>query len=178
MTSSTDTLSASLEDYLEAIYHTVAEKQVARSKDIAARLNVHGSSVTGALKALKERGLIHYAPYEVVRLTEEGEARGREIVRRHEALHDFFVKVLTIEQETADKAACEMEHAMPREVLDRFVKFLRFVETCPRSGARWIDGFGYFCRNGPDHGDCAQCLEESLDEVRSGGEGRGCSVRE
>jgi hypothetical protein len=35
-------LSASLEDYIEAIYHIVEEKLVARSKDIAARL---GSAV-------------------------------------------------------------------------------------------------------------------------------------
>ena len=44
-------LSASLEDYIEAIYHIVAEKQVARGKDIAARLNVSGASVTEALRA-------------------------------------------------------------------------------------------------------------------------------
>lgn len=177
MTTSTDTLSASLEDYLEAIYHIVAEKQVARSKDIVARLNVHGSSVTGALKALKERGLVHYAPYEVVRLTVQGEAVAQEIVRRHEALHDFFVKVLTIEGETAEKAACDMEHAMPREVLDRFVQFLRFVESCPRSGARWIDGFGYFCRVGPDHGDCEQCLEDSAQTLRDR-KRRNCAMQE
>jgi DtxR family Mn-dependent transcriptional regulator len=41
------TLSASLEDYLEAIFHIVAEKQAARVKDIAKRLSVNNSSVTG-----------------------------------------------------------------------------------------------------------------------------------
>ena len=52
----TTNLSASLEDYIEAIYHIVEEKLVARSKDIAIRLDVSRASVTEALRALaKER---------------------------------------------------------------------------------------------------------------------------
>ena len=44
-------VSASLEDYLEAIYHTVDFKGAARAKDIVQRLGVHNSSVTQALKS-------------------------------------------------------------------------------------------------------------------------------
>ena len=61
-------LSASLEDYLEAILHLVTEKQVARSRDIAKRLRVNRSSVTGALQALAKKGLVNYEPYEAVTL--------------------------------------------------------------------------------------------------------------
>ena len=74
-------LSASLEDYLEAIFHLVAEEQVARARDIAKRLKVGQSSVTGALHALAEKGLVNYAPYEVITLTHKGEAAAREVVR-------------------------------------------------------------------------------------------------
>ena len=45
-------LSASLEDYLEAIYHTVVAKGAARAKDIVLRMGVHNSSVTQALRSL------------------------------------------------------------------------------------------------------------------------------
>ena len=45
----TEKLSASLEDYLEAIYQIIAEKSAARSKDVAERLEVAPSSVTNAL---------------------------------------------------------------------------------------------------------------------------------
>lgn len=38
-------LSESLEDYIEAMFHLVAEKRVARTKDIAARLGVKAASV-------------------------------------------------------------------------------------------------------------------------------------
>ena len=64
------TLSASLEDYLEAIFHIVRKKRAARPKDISRYLDVGNSSVTGALKALKARRLVNYAPYDVVNLTE------------------------------------------------------------------------------------------------------------
>ena len=63
-------LSASLEDYIEAIYHIISEKEVARGKDIASRLKVSGASVTEALRALSKKGLINYAPYEVITMTD------------------------------------------------------------------------------------------------------------
>ena len=38
-------VSASLEDYLEAIYHTVEAKGAARAKDIVMRMGVHNLSL-------------------------------------------------------------------------------------------------------------------------------------
>lgn len=126
-----EVLSSSLEDYLEAIFHIVAQKQAARGKDIAQRLGVNNSSVTGALRVLGEKGLINYAPYDIITLTAEGKRVSEDIIRRHEALHDFFVKVLSVDGEIADRAACDMEHALPAEILGRLTQFLRFIERCP-----------------------------------------------
>ena len=150
---STARLSESLEDYLETIFHLVAEKPAARARDIAKRLGVGRSSVTGALHALAEKGLVNYAPYEVITLTRKGEAAAQDVVRRHEVFRDFLVKVLSVEETAADEAACQMEHAIPPAVFERFMEFVEFVEVCPRAGAKWIRGFGYHCQHGkPD--DC------------------------
>lgn len=124
-------LSASLEDYLEAIFHIVAENQVARAKYVSRRLGVTRSSVTVALRALAERDLINYVPYEVITLTPEGKRISEDVVRRHRALQNFFVKVLRVEGSLADKAACEMEHTLPREILGPLTEFVGFVERCP-----------------------------------------------
>ncbi len=124
-------LSASLEDYLEAIFHIVAEKQVARAKDVARRLGVTRSSVTVALRSLAERGLINYAPYEVITLTPQGESMSEDVAQRHQTLQDFFVKVLSVENSLADKAACDMEHTLLREILGPLTEFVDFVERCP-----------------------------------------------
>ena len=157
-------LSGSLEDYLEAIFHLVAKKQVARARDIAKRLKVGQSSVTGALHTLAEKGLVNYAPYEVITLTPKGEAAAREVVRRHEVLRDFLVKVLSIDERAADEGACQMEHAIPPAIFERFLEFVEFVEVCPRAGAKWIKGFGYRCAHG-DLDTCERCIASCLDDV-------------
>lgn len=160
-------LSASLEDYLEAIFCIVREKQAVRAKDISKRLDVARSSVTGALHALAERDMINYAPYDVITLTEEGAKVAAEVARRHDVLRDFLVKVLSVDQDQADETACHMEHAIPGDIIDRFVAFAEFVERCPRGGAKWIRGFGYFCDEQRRADGCEKCVEETLEEVRS-----------
>ena len=79
-------LTASQEDYLEAIYHVVQENRVARSRDLVRRLGVNSSSVTQALHGLSERGMIHHEPYGAVTLTPDGERVALDVIRRHEAL--------------------------------------------------------------------------------------------
>lgn len=140
-------LSASLEDYLEAILMAAEEKGAARPKDIADRLNVKAASVTGALRQLAEKGLINYTPYDVVTLTPSGSRMAKKIAGKHNALLNFFTNVLDIPREEAEDFACNMEHAIPDHVLERFIGFAEFVERCPNSGAIWQGkAKGYFCK--------------------------------
>ncbi|NCQ33342.1 MAG: MarR family transcriptional regulator, partial [Armatimonadetes bacterium] len=53
-------LSASMEDYLEAIYELERVDRVARVKDVAERLNVATPSASAALRALKDKGLVDH----------------------------------------------------------------------------------------------------------------------
>ncbi len=161
----TENLTASLEDYLEAICQIIAEKQAVRPKDIAKRLRVGNSSVTGALRSLADRGLIGYAPYDVITLTDEGRTVAEDVIRRHEVLREFFVSVLAVDATEADAAACQMEHAVPRSILERLVQYAEFVQVCPRAGARWVADAGYRCSHSPTRERCAQCVAEVLDEL-------------
>jgi len=156
------TLSASQEDYLEAIYHIVEEKGEARGKEIAARLSVSGPSVTEALRGLAARGLINYTPYEAITLTSKGLAAAEDVVRRHQSLKQFFVEVLAIDDELAELAACRVEHAAPPEIIDRMVLFIKFLECCPRGGTEFVTGFRDFCRRGDTRSDCSECLAQCL----------------
>lgn len=159
-------LSASLEDYLEAIFHIVREKKAARAKDISRLLKVTSSSVTGALHSLADKGLINYSPYDVITLTDEGHSLAEDVVRRHEALRDFFVKVLLVEPAEADDAACKMEHVIPSNILERFIQFIDFVDVCPRGGAEWVKGFGYKCKHGEQLDECERCVSLVLEGVK------------
>ncbi len=162
----TNTLTASLEDYLEAIFRIISEKQAVRPKDIARRLKVSNSSVTGALRSLAEKGFINYSPYDVIVLTADGKRAAEDVVRRHEALRDFFVKVLAVEYDAADEAACKMEHAIPKAILERLIDFANFVEVCPRAGTGWIAGFRYYCDHSDTQENCEKCVSVILEEIR------------
>lgn len=157
-------LSASLEDYLEVIAHIIAEKKVARAKDIASELKVSRSSVTEAFRSLAKKKLINYAPYEVITLTPKGDEVAADIIRRHRALQNFFIKILAVDEKTADEGACKIEHAAPREIIDRMINFVKFVEQCPRGGADWIHSFDSFCSTGQTKENCANCIANCLDK--------------
>ncbi|WP_448873994.1 metal-dependent transcriptional regulator [Desulfobulbus propionicus] len=159
----TQQLSASLEDYIEAIYHIVTEKQVARGKDISARLSVSGASVTEALRALSRKGLINYAPYEVITLTEEGRVIAEDVIHRHNSLKQFFIDVLSIEEPLAEEGACKIEHTAPPEIINRMVAFIKFLGDCPRGGKDLINGFASYYQRGGTTADCASCISHCMD---------------
>ncbi len=138
-------VSASLEDYLEAIFHIEASKGAARAKDIALAMDVKNASVTQALRSLSEKDLVNYAPYEVITLTQSGHQIALDVVHRHEILEKFLSQVLGLEKLEADEGACRMEHSVSRPILNRLIKFMEHFQTCPLSDIRWDDDEGFFC---------------------------------
>lgn len=155
-----ENLSESLEDYLEAIFHIVRRKKAAKSRDISRRLNVNSSSVTGALQVLSKKGFVNYAPYDVITLTPEGERVAKDVIHRHEVLHHFLVRVLSVEETEAEETACRMEHNISPEVLERLIQFVDFVEKCPLGGAIWKENMGFVCKHTETFGNCEECLDE------------------
>ena len=160
-----DELTSSLEDYLETIYLIISEKEAVRPKDIAKRLNVSNASVTGALKTLSDKGMINYAPYDAITLTNEGRMAAMDVLRRHELLHDFFTNVLGVSKEEADKAACAMEHGISPEVLDKLAKFAEFIEICPRGGIEWAHSRINHCDKAISLDVCKNCITSVSDKV-------------
>ena len=122
-------LSASLEDYVEAILRLERESRVTRVSEIAAHLEVSRPSVTGAIKILGARGLVCHAPYGHVTLTEEGVRVASEVERRHLLIRDFLTGVLSLPEDKAEEAACRMEHVLEAEVLAHFVSYSEQLQT-------------------------------------------------
>jgi DtxR family Mn-dependent transcriptional regulator len=160
-----DNLSSNMEDYLEAIYHIVRVKHAARAKDISEQLGVNRSSVTAALHSLANKKLINYAPYDIVTLTAKGQKTAKGISKRHKVLRSFFIKVLGVDEESADESACKMEHAVSEDILQRLEQFIEFIEVCPRAGIHWIDQFGYFCEKPQNPDRCRRCISECFDAI-------------
>jgi len=147
MVAAKSNLSASLEDYLEAIFNLAGQDNVARSKDIAELLGVSKSSVTGALRVLKKKGLANYKPYDSITLTTAGQAAAAEVARKHNILKSFFVKVLGIEKDISQRAACKAEHTLGPEVIARLLLFIEFVTKNNEKGYDLADKFKKFYKN-------------------------------
>jgi DtxR family Mn-dependent transcriptional regulator len=124
-------LSENIEDYLETILALQTQNTVARSKDIAEKLDIKRGSVTGMLKKLAARKLINYEPYGYVTLTPEGEKIAKKIEYRHMVLKDFLFRILEVDEARADETACRMEHAMDSQSFKKFVAFIATLDACP-----------------------------------------------
>jgi DtxR family Mn-dependent transcriptional regulator len=132
-------LTASQEDYLEAILLLVREGRVARVRDIAAHVGVGKPSVTAALKSLAKRNLVNYDPYQYITLTDAGRTAAQRVERRHHVLKDFLTEILGIDAATAEENACRMEHAVDQQVMQRLQAFAEFAQGCPQfDRGQWL----------------------------------------
>lgn len=121
-------LSESLEDYLETILELQTDKTVARSKDIALKMDIKRGSVTGMLKKLAALKLINYEPYGYVTLTPLGIKIAKTIKERHIVLKDFLVRLLGVDEKSAENTACRMEHTIDNDIFERFKQFIAGVD--------------------------------------------------
>ncbi len=116
-------LTQSLEDYLEAIYALEQKNRVARVKEIAAALDVQMPSVTGAVRNLKDRGLVEYEKNSFITLSDEGLRIARSIYNKHQIVHRFLAELLLVDAEEAEEIACQIEHALPGNIAARLERF-------------------------------------------------------
>jgi len=112
------------------------EKGYARVLEIARFLGVRPPSVTQMLRKLREKGLITYKRYGVVRLTEQGEAVARRIAGRHAQIKAFLT-ALGVDEGSAEVDACAMEHFLHEETMEALRKIASFLLNAP-SGLRCL----------------------------------------
>ena len=160
------TLTASLENYLEAILADVRKEGHAHATEIAKRLDVSKASVTGALRKLADRKLINYKPYGVITFTEAGREAAEKVRARHDLLKRFLTEILGIETGVAEENACRMEHAMSQDVLDRMATYVEFVESCPVQACTWQSDEGAFCGKQAQKTSCQRRLQATRTHMR------------
>jgi len=117
----------SYQRYLDEI-HTISRKKKGgwvTNKEIADKLEVKPSSVTGMLKKLKEKELIKWSKRKTIRLTEQGKRFAKQLNEIHNLLHLFFANVLKIkDKKVIEDLSCEIEHHITRDVKDSLEEFL------------------------------------------------------
>ena len=114
-----DSLSASVENYLKTIYSLGGAHGAAATNDIADRLNLTPASVTGMVRRLADQGLLAYERYRGVRLTSAGRIAALRTVRRHRVIEAYLSKALGYRWDTVHDEAERLEHAASDDLVDR-----------------------------------------------------------
>lgn len=104
----------SSENYLETILILSKKLPVVRSIDVANELNFKKSSVSVAMKNLREHEYITVSEPGYITLTESGKEIADMIYERHALLTSWLV-ALGVDCNTAEEDACRMEHVISKE---------------------------------------------------------------
>ena len=104
----------SAENYLETILILSKRLPVVRSVDIANELNYKKSSVSIAMKNLREKNQITVTDAGFIYLTDEGRKIAEMIYERHEFLSSYL-EGLGVPADIAAEDACKIEHVISKE---------------------------------------------------------------
>ena len=104
----------SSENYLETILLLSRKLPVVRSVDIATELGFKKSSVSVAMKNLREKGYITVTDAGFIYLTDAGQDIADMIYERHDILTRCLT-ALGVSEDVAEEDACKIEHVISAE---------------------------------------------------------------
>ena len=107
-------INESAENYLETILILSRQLPVVRSVDIANELGFKKSSVSVAMKNLREKKHIVMDSSGFITLTPSGREIAEMIYERHEMISSWLIR-LGVPKEIALEDACKIEHVISRE---------------------------------------------------------------
>lgn len=115
----------SSENYLETILVLSEKNGNVRSVDIANELGFKKSSISVAMKNLRNKGQIIMNDNGFISLTEEGKQIAEMIYERHR-LFTAWLTALGVDEKIAAEDACRLEHVVSKE---SFAAIKRFLES-------------------------------------------------
>jgi len=119
--------------YLETILVLGNRKPYVRSVDIAGELDYKKSSVSVAMRNLRENGYIDIDDAGYISLTEKGKEIAEAMYERHTVISDWLMR-LGVDRDTAIADACKIEHVISKESFDAIKMHVQ--GKCGRDGNR------------------------------------------
>ena len=117
-----------IEMYLKAIWHIKERGEDVKISTIAKMLNIRQPSVVQMLKKLNIKNLVKYNKAGV-KLTEEGQAVGTNMMRNSRLLEVLMESALKVEID--EEMVCGIEHHMKKEFTDALCTMLKHPRKCP-----------------------------------------------
>ncbi|MDR2997375.1 MAG: metal-dependent transcriptional regulator [Microbacterium sp.] len=111
--------SPAADDYLKTVYsHTEWQDAPITPSQLAAKLGIAPSSVTEMVKKLSSAGLVSHVPYGAVKLTDAGERRALEMLRRHRLIETWLVREFGYTWDEVHDEAEVLEHTISDRLLE------------------------------------------------------------
>ena len=118
------TMNASAENYLESILILSKQLPVVRAVDIANELDFKKSSVSIAMKNLREKNHITVTETGAIYLTDSGREIAEMIYERHEMISKGLM-ALGVPEDIATEDACRIEHVISKESFEAVKKLIQ-----------------------------------------------------
>ena len=117
-------LNESAENYLEPILLLSKSLPVVRSIDISEKLGYKKSSVSVAMKNLRQKYYITVTKEGYIYLTESGIEIAEMIYERHKLISSWLEKI-GVNKEIASEDACRIEHVISKESFEAIKKYIK-----------------------------------------------------
>ena len=121
-------INESAENYLETILILSKRLPVVRAVDISEELGFKKSSVSVAMKNLREKMHIAVNKSGFITLTESGRAIAEAIFDRHEAISKWLEE-LGVDPQLAAEDACKIEHVISQQSFEAIKKYAQNART-------------------------------------------------
>jgi DtxR family transcriptional regulator, Mn-dependent transcriptional regulator len=119
-------ITATVEDYLKAIYELTQEHERALTNEIAEQMGVTAASTTGMIQRLAsaQPPLVDYQKHRGAALTPEGQQNALEVIRRHRLIEAFLQAKLGYSWDEVHEEADRLEHVISEELEERISQAL------------------------------------------------------
>lgn len=122
---------ASVQDYLAAIYDLGGSGKPVVGARLARHLKVSPPAVTEALQRMARAGYLRMGRSKAITLTRKGRTLAEVMARRHRLLERWLTDTLGLDWTDAHEEAHRLEHALSPRVEDRLAAILGMPTTCP-----------------------------------------------
>ena len=125
-----NSLTASMEDYLEMIYRLSENNGFTRIHELSSALNVQPPSATKMVQKLSEIKMLKYEKYGIIILEESGKKLGEALLNRHITIENFL-RMLNIPEAEILNETEKIEHTISEKTAKCFQDFVEFMKSNP-----------------------------------------------
>src|SRR5438128_3095201 len=122
---------ASVQDYLAAIYDLTGSGKPVIGARLAKHMAVSAPAVTEAIHRLTRGGYVKVGGGKALTLTTKGREVAEVMARRHRLLERWLTDTLGLNWTDAHEEAHRLEHAISPRAEDRLAELLGMPSTCP-----------------------------------------------